>query len=88
MSRLVNTLEQRNLARRQRDTTDRRVVHISATEDGERLLTAGRQRRVGVLADRLATLAPSDQATINQAVSLIEALLHPKTPRPGETLKG
>lgn len=78
MSRLVNTLERGGLARRQRDPADRRVVRVSATDEGRRLLAEGRQRRVSVLADLLATLAAPDQATVDRAVTLIETLLRTK----------
>lgn len=75
MSRLVNSLEAQNLAVRRRDTEDRRVVHIQATETGRRLLLEGRDRRVTVLARQLDMLAPEDRAVVGRAVTLIEHLL-------------
>lgn len=75
MSRLVNSLERDNLAVRERDEADRRVVRIRATETGRRLLNEGRHRRVAVLAGQLETLTPEDLAAVDRAVHLIADLL-------------
>ena len=77
MSRLVDSLERGNLAVRQRDASDRRVVRVHATEAGRRLLVEGRHRRVAVLAERLDTLPPDDLATVDRAVMIIKTLLPP-----------
>ena len=77
MSRLVDSLERSNLALRERDEADRRVVRVHATETGRRLLTEGRHRRVAVLAGQLEALAPEDLATVDRAVILIVDLLRP-----------
>lgn len=77
MSRLVDTLERGNLAHRERDEGDRRVVRVYATETGRRLLIEGRHRRVALLAGQLEALASEDLATIDQAVDLIATLVRP-----------
>ena len=77
MSRLVDNLERNNLAVRERDEADRRVVRVRATETGQRLLAEGRHRRVAVLAGKLDRLASEDLATVDRAVLLIADLLRP-----------
>jgi DNA-binding MarR family transcriptional regulator len=73
MSRLVRTLEADGLVRRRQDATDGRVVHFEATAKGARILSAGRARRVDVLAQALAMLPPGDRATVRQALDILDA---------------
>ena len=75
MSRLVRTLEADGLVRRRQDAKDGRVVHFEATPKGNRLLSAGRARRVEALARGLAALTPQERTTLRQALDTLEAIV-------------
>jgi DNA-binding MarR family transcriptional regulator len=75
MTSIVRALEEARYVRRQRDTADGRVVRVSATKKGERILHAGRRRRVERLAERLATLPPEEVAMVRAAAELVEKAL-------------
>jgi DNA-binding MarR family transcriptional regulator len=75
MTSIVRALEVDGYVRRQRDSADGRVVRVSATRKGERVLHAGRRRRVERLAERLATLSPDEIATVREAAELVERAL-------------
>ncbi len=74
-SRLVSELEERGLLERRRSAEDRRVVRISATAAGRRLLEEGRQRRLRALRAALEELEPGDRAALEHAVEVLEGLL-------------
>ena len=75
MSRLVRTLEACGLASRGPAEGDRRAVRVQATEAGRQVLLAGRERRVTVLAARLAALEPRELDHLAAAAELLERLL-------------
>ena len=75
MSRLVRTLEACGLASRGPAEGDRRAVRVQATEEGRKVLLAGRERRVAVLAARLAALDPGELGQLTAAAELLERLL-------------
>src|SRR5438046_1418548 len=60
MTRLVAAMEQAGLVRRETDAVDRRVVRMSATATGRRILEAGRDRRIAAIADDLGELSAGD----------------------------
>src|SRR3712207_2083460 len=60
ITRIVDGLEAAGLAERRRGTDDRRVVTVSVTPAGRRLMERGRARRVEVLAARLRSLPAHD----------------------------
>jgi DNA-binding MarR family transcriptional regulator len=72
MSRIVEGLVQSGFASRETDPGNRRMVRISATVEGIRLLEAGRERRVRALVQRLRSLADSEQRALARAVELLE----------------
>lgn len=72
MSRVVEALVARGLVTRAADTADRRAVRIAATDEGRRLLEAGRDRRVRALAARLHSLGHSEQRALARGVELLE----------------
>ncbi|HMJ92766.1 MAG TPA: MarR family transcriptional regulator [Allosphingosinicella sp.] len=72
MSRIVEGLVQSGFASRETDPGNRRMVRISATAEGIRLLEAGRERRVRALVQRLRSLADSEQRALARAVELLE----------------
>jgi DNA-binding MarR family transcriptional regulator len=72
MTRLVAAMEAAGLILRETDQADRRVVRISATTKGKRILEAGRDRRIAVIAESLAGLPDGDVADIAAALDAIE----------------
>ena len=75
MTRLVAGLERDGLVRRELDAADGRVVRVRATPRGERLLAAGRARRVGTLARALEGLSSDEAAALDVAVGVLERML-------------
>ena len=74
MTRIVDALERAGLAQRQADADDRRKLRIGATAAGVRLMQQGRSRRVKALAHLLAGLNRNEQATLDEAVTLLARL--------------
>jgi DNA-binding MarR family transcriptional regulator len=72
MSRLVEGLVRDGLVSRETVPTNRRMVRISATEAGRRLLEEGRERRVRALVERLMALAPSERRALARGVEVLE----------------
>ena len=76
MTRLVAALERQKLVRRIPDDEDGRVTRIAPTEKGRALLLRGRGRRVAALTRALEGLRTEELRTIDEAVNLIEAIVH------------
>ena len=74
MSRIVEALVMRGLVTREAKPGDRRSVRISATEEGFRLLDAGRERRVRALVARLSKLADSERRALARGVEILERI--------------
>jgi DNA-binding MarR family transcriptional regulator len=72
MSRIVQALVGQGLAVRASSTHDRRSVQIAVTPKGRKLLLAGRDRRVQLLANRLSALAEDDLRLLLQAARLLD----------------
>ena len=75
ITKLVAALEESGRARRSRDDTDRRLVHVDATEAGRLLLEQGRAGRVRAVAALLKGLPPEDLATLRRAADIIASRL-------------
>ena len=75
MTRLVIGMERDGLVRRESDARDGRIVWLKPTTKGTRILHEGRQRRVAVLAEQLATLSERDRQTLASASEILERLL-------------
>lgn len=75
MTRIVQALERGGYVRRERDTNDRRLVHLHATAKGKTLLLEGRDRRVDMLARRLDQLPARELATLGDAAAILEAVV-------------
>lgn len=75
MTRVVDQLVAAGLVTRETDPVDRRMVRISATDAGLRLLEQGQARRVTALAARLGRLADSERRALYRGVELMERLL-------------
>jgi DNA-binding MarR family transcriptional regulator len=81
MTRLVAAMEAAALVVREADTEDRRVVRIRATPKGRRILEEGRDRRIAVIAESLATLTSAEVIEIAQALDAIEKVAGTPKPR-------
>jgi DNA-binding MarR family transcriptional regulator len=75
MSRLVDLLARRGLAKREADEADGRVVRVRATPSGTATLMEGRARRVHALARRLKALDSAELAVLGRGTEVLEALL-------------
>jgi DNA-binding MarR family transcriptional regulator len=74
MTRVVQSLEDAGLVRRQSGSDDRRVTRIKATAAGSRLLRAGRNQRVTLLMEWIDELPNSQYAVLKMAVAVLEKL--------------
>jgi DNA-binding MarR family transcriptional regulator len=75
MSRIVDGLVGSGLVTRTTHPSDRRMVRIAVTDAGERLLKAGRERRVLALAERLERLAESERRALARGVEILEKVV-------------
>src|SRR4029077_6278768 len=75
ITRLIDGLERRGLARRVADPADGRVQLVEATAAGKRLLQKGRARRVARLTQGVAQLSEDDQQVLARAADLMEQAL-------------
>ena len=72
MTRLIASMADADLVERETEAADRRVVRIRATAKGRRILEEGRDRRIAVIAEALATLPSRDVSEIARALDAIE----------------
>ncbi len=75
VTRLVASLQERDLVKRVIDPEDGRAALIEISDGGRELLGEIRRERTAFIAERLARLAPDDQAQVGQAVELLERLV-------------
>jgi DNA-binding MarR family transcriptional regulator len=81
MTRLIAAMEEADLVRREPDPTDGRVVRMSATPRGRRVLEAGRDRRIAAIAEDLARLSGADLKAVERALDSIEQVAGKPNPR-------
>jgi DNA-binding MarR family transcriptional regulator len=81
ISRLITSLEHEGLVQREVDRNDRRVVRVSATAEGKRVLDEGRARRIHDLAEQLRDLPPEDLDTLRHAADILERISGDGSPR-------
>ncbi|TDC54967.1 MarR family transcriptional regulator [Actinomadura sp. KC345] len=74
MTAQINRLERDGLVTRGRDGADARVVTARLTEAGRHRLAAGRHRRIGILAERLANLTDEERAAVAAALPALDKL--------------
>jgi len=61
MTGIVDRLSERQLVQRQRDPSDRRALHVTLTEQGQRLLAEIERQKQARLQRTLTTLSPEDR---------------------------
>lgn len=75
MTRIVTGLEKEGLVKRIGDPRDRRLTRIQATMKGQKVLTAGRARRVEKLAAAVRDLRGSELAELTRGVQLLQQII-------------
>ncbi|GAA4224693.1 hypothetical protein GCM10022254_04730 [Actinomadura meridiana] len=75
MTAQINRLERDGLVARGRDGADARVVTVRLTATGRDRLAAGRERRIGFLAERFANLTDEERTAVAAALPALDKLL-------------
>jgi DNA-binding MarR family transcriptional regulator len=75
MTRIVTGLEKDGLVRRKGDERDRRLTRIHATPKGQKVLLAGRARRVELLAGAMKRLGATELAELARGAQLLRELI-------------
>jgi DNA-binding MarR family transcriptional regulator len=75
MTRIVTGLEKDGLVRREGDERDKRLTLIRATAKGQKVLTAGRARRVELLARVVEKLSTRQLADLRRGAQLLRELI-------------
>ena len=75
MTRIVTGLERAGLVERVDDSSDRRLTRIRATAKGQRVLAAGRARRVELLTKALRALDDNALANLDRGVQLFREIV-------------
>ena len=71
MSRIVDGLVRKKLVQRVENAEDRRMVRLSSTAKGEKLMLAGKDRRVKAPRSRFEALSVADLKTLHAAAQLM-----------------
>jgi MarR family transcriptional regulator, 2-MHQ and catechol-resistance regulon repressor len=66
MTTVIDNLERDALVRRERDTKDRRVIHVHLTEAGSAKVEAVLPGHVAALVEELSVLSPKEQETLGE----------------------
>jgi DNA-binding MarR family transcriptional regulator len=75
LSRIAAALEDEGLISRSLDPADRRSTFVSATQEGQRLVTDVRQARASALLERIDRLDPELRAALLGALDALEVLV-------------
>jgi len=75
---ILDRLEAKNLVKRERGTTDRRLVHVSATEEGVNLVRSAPSPLQDMFADALHGLPELEQTAIALSLERIVELMEAK----------
>ncbi|WP_156757516.1 MarR family winged helix-turn-helix transcriptional regulator [Actinokineospora pegani] len=75
MSRIVAGLVESGFVRREPDPADRRAWLVTATEEGERIVSSVRSTRMQELSRRLDKLPEADRDLLINSIPVLEALL-------------
>jgi DNA-binding MarR family transcriptional regulator len=88
-SNLINVLVERKLIRRDRDDEDQRVVRLSVTTDGKRMLLKAPGPYVGLLVDGLRHLQTPELRRLKGALNTLSTMLRDSAAdAAGQTLMG
>ena len=74
MTRMVASLERDGLVRRRTDTGDKRVVWVTATSRGRKLIEQGRKARVRFLEDHVAALTAAERRILARASEIMHRI--------------
>jgi DNA-binding MarR family transcriptional regulator len=74
-TRLVASLEELNLISRAADPADRRTAYVALTGEGRSKLDWARSAASADLADRLASLSPTEVGRLAELIPLLESLV-------------
>jgi len=84
MTRIVAALVEAGLVVREADPSDGRVVWVTVTPEGRRLLDRSRRRKEAYLAKALRSLEPEELRSLEVAAEILERLTDvPSTPASG-----
>ena len=75
MTRIVTGLEQEGLVKRIGDPRDHRLTKIQATPKGQRVLAAGRARRVKLLTESVRCLSGDELAALATGIHLFNEII-------------
>lgn len=75
MTRIVTALQKDGLVTRKGDLRDRRLTLIEATPKGQRVLAAGRARRVEKLAGAVGALARTELAELRRGTQVLRQVI-------------
>jgi DNA-binding MarR family transcriptional regulator len=75
MTRIVDSLEDQGLVRREPDEQDRRICRVRVTTQGRKLLERSRSRKTAFLAERLRELNPDEIEVLARAAELLERMV-------------
>jgi DNA-binding MarR family transcriptional regulator len=78
MTKVLATLEDRGLVRREAHPTDRRQVIVAITEAGEALLDSERRSRDAWLSQRLTRLTSEERTLLRQVIPILDKLAEAK----------
>ena len=74
MTKVLASLEEKQLVTREPHPSDKRQVIITLTEAGSELLESERQQRHAWLSQRLAQLTPEERATLRDVIPVLDKL--------------
>ena len=74
ITRIVKSLEELGLVKREIDKEDRRHVLVRSTGKGRRIMEAGRRRRVARIAAELSSLDAAELALVDEATEVLGTL--------------
>jgi DNA-binding MarR family transcriptional regulator len=75
MTRIVNALEEQQLIVKTKDAKDGRIIRITATTKGKKVLLQGRARRVRLLREQIQRLTVDEQAKLAAALHTLQRVV-------------
>jgi DNA-binding MarR family transcriptional regulator len=87
MTRIVTGLEKDGLVKRKGDPGDKRLTQIVATPKGQRILAAGRARRVGTLTRAVSELERKELAELRRGVQLVRDVVASMRGKPRDSTR-